>query len=72
MPDPSPRPPARARGRRFERAARRALARELSGYATTAERDELLLLLTERDESGSAEIAAIVREQVRAELFRAG
>ncbi len=72
MTDPSPRPPARVRGRRSERAARRALTRELSGYANTAERDELLLLLTERDEAGSAEIAAIVRGQARAELFRAG
>ena len=72
MPDPSLRPSSRLSGRRAERAARRALARELSGYAKAGERDEPLLLLSERDEAGSAEIAAIVRGQARAELFRAG
>jgi hypothetical protein len=56
---------------RAERRARRALERELAGYATPADRDGLALLA---DESGAADdqVASILRGQAQAQLFRVG
>jgi|1186.fasta_scaffold925604_2 hypothetical protein len=54
---------------RRDRAERRDLARELAGYATDAERNELALL-AEAGTPGGAEVSAILGRQAGSELFR--
>ncbi|MCU1605079.1 MAG: hypothetical protein JWP46_1544 [Modestobacter sp.] len=56
---------------RVERRARRALAHELAGYATPAERDELEALI-EATGAADDEAARILRSQTQAQLFRVG
>jgi hypothetical protein len=56
---------------RSDRSARRGLERELSDYATSADRDELAALLDARG-AGDSDTVAILSGQARAELFRVG
>ncbi|RBY83601.1 hypothetical protein DQ238_00445 [Geodermatophilus sp. TF02-6] len=63
--------PAALRRRLVQRRARRVLERELADYATAADRDDLVALITDRAPTGS-DAAAILDRQTRRELFRLG
>jgi hypothetical protein len=58
------------RRRRTERRAARALARELAGYATVSDRDDLAALIAGRGVADS-EAAEVLVRQARQDLFRA-
>ena len=58
------------RSLRRRRAARRALERELAGYATASDRDDLAALIAGRGVADS-EAAAVLVRQARRDLFRA-
>lgn len=58
------------RRRRADRRARRALERELAGYATASDRDDLAALIAGRGDADSA-AAAVLVDQARRDLFRA-
>jgi hypothetical protein len=61
----------RARAELGARRDRRALAHELAGYATPAQRDELEMLI-EATGAADDEAARILRGQAQAQLFRVG
>ena len=56
---------------RAERRARRALERELAGYATAADRDSLGALV-EASGRTDDDVTAILHGQAQAQLFRVG
>ena len=55
--------------RRLETDSRRFLARQLADYDSDADRNDLELL-AEASEPGGGEVAAILRQQAAARLFR--
>ncbi len=61
-------PDSRARD---ERRARQALARELSDYATAADRNDLELIVQANQLADRGEVAGLLRTQAYQELFRA-
>jgi hypothetical protein len=61
----------RVRAELGARRDRRALAHELAGYATPAQRDELEILI-EATGAADAEAARVLRGQAQAQLFRIG
>lgn len=56
--------------RRAQRRARRALERELAGYATVSDRDDLAALIAGRGDA-DGEAADVLVRQARRDLFRA-
>ncbi len=64
---------SRTRGSRVrdERQTRQTLARELSDYATAADRNDLELVVEANQLADRGEVAGLLRRQAYRELFRA-